>query len=394
MKKMAILPVFSLLVLSAYSQWNLLSNSFVPNISVTAHNSVIVSGLSQFGSADMVISTDGGETWSGVLTGTAGVLYLTVDESFFYACTPNGVLRASTADLNWMPFGNGISGQVHRIRTAGGILMAAGTGGVYKRAPEDTCWMVMSAQSPVSSINDLAFDGSLALLAGYDGIAESYDFGITWTTWPHSLYGFQFDAVTVKGDTILAASGGGIYRKSISSGTISLVNSGLKTLWSPYFTYYGHFSQFHRVGNTLFVGGETGVYKLTGLNWHWEDTGLTGYTDALCDNGSMLIAVQGYQGIWGRQLGQLIVHTGKDTSIPVALSLYPNPARNRLTIRFPASFSGPTVITITALNGQQLLRQTLQDEAFSMDVSDWLPGIYFLMATNGSKTFSGKFVRE
>ena len=148
------------------------------------------------------------------------------------------------------------------------------------------------------------------------------------------------------------------------------------------------------MGNTLFVGGETGVYKISGLNFHWEDTDCGGYTDALCDNGSMLIAAQGYQGIWGRQLAQLILHTGKDPSIPVTLSLYPNPTRNRLTIRFPASFSGPTVITITALNGQQLLRQTLHDEAFSMDVSDWLPGIYFVMATNGPKTFSGKFVRE
>ena len=185
---MVILPVFSLLVLSAYSQWNMLSNSFVPNISVAAHNSGIVSGLSQFGSADMVISTDGGETWSGVLTGTAGVLYLTVDVSFFDACTPNGVLRASMADLVWEPYGNGISGQVHRIRAAGGILMAAGCDRVYKRAAEDTCWMMMSAQSPVSSINDLAFDGSLLLLAGYDGIAESNDLGNTWTTWPQSLY--------------------------------------------------------------------------------------------------------------------------------------------------------------------------------------------------------------
>lgn len=394
MKRLAFLPVFLLLAVSAYSQWNMLSNSFVPNISVAAHQAVIVSGSSSFGAQDMAISTDGGETWSGVLTGTAGVLYLTADDSCFYACTPNGVLRASMADLVWEPYGNGISGQVHRIRAAGGILMAAGCDRVYKRAAEDTCWMVMSAQSPVSSINDLAFDGSLLLLAGYDGIAESNDLGNTWTTWPHSLYGFQFDAVTVKGDTILAASGGGIYRKSSASGVISQVNSGLKTLWSPYATYYGHFSQFHRVGNTLFVGGETGVYQLTGLNFHWEDTDCEGYTDALCDNGSMLIAVQGYQGIWGRRLTQLIVHTGNNVPMPLALQLFPNPTRNRLNIRFPASSPGHSVLTITALNGQQKFRQTLQGDDFLMDVSNWLPGIYFVMATNGPETFTGKFVRK
>lgn len=394
MKKSLLLLVFSLFVCSGFAQWTLLSNDYVPNYSLASFDSIVLSGIpSSSGDYDLAISTDGGDHWSGMQLGSNGVSHLLRHGPHFYAATPNGIYRASVEDMIWESFSNGISGNVMKICGAGDVLVALVGNKVYKRSTEDVIWVLMSENSPVTTNHDMDFDGNRVVLAGYDGIAESIDLGLTWTTWPHAQYGFLFDAVGIKGDTIVAASKGGMYRKLLSSGVISEVNNGLIELWSPYGDYYGEFEQFHQVGNTLFVCGQTGVYKLSDNSWYWEHIGFE-YSNALTDNGTMLFAANGYSGIWGRPLDQIIVQLPQDIAQTTEPIIFPNPVQNLLTIRLPIEWNGQTYLTISNQNGRQLIRQLVFEKEIILNVADWAPGMYFVTVTNSSEISSVKFIKS
>lgn len=393
MKKSFLLLVFSLLVCSGYTQWTLLSNDYVANTSLASFDPIVISGIS-FPSDDfnLAVSADSGYHWSGMQIGSSGVSHLLMHGLYFYAATPNGVFRSPTNELAWELYSTGLSGNVTKTCGSNGLLFALAGNKVYSRSEEDDSWVIISEPDLVEAIYDIDFDGSLLVIAGYDGVAESTDLGLSWTKWPHAQYGFRFDAVKIKGDTIVAASAGGIYRKLLQSGSISLVSAGLIELWSPYGDYYGTFNQFYQVGRTLFVGGETGVYKLSDNIWYWEHTGCD-YTWALTDNGTTLFAATGYGGIWGRPLDQLIVHLPQDLKATSLPTIFPNPVIFRLTVSVPVPVAGKTYITIFNQEGRQMFRQQICEQQIMVEVENWKPGMYYVSTINGSDTHAAKFLK-
>jgi len=246
----------------------------------------------------------------------------------------------------------------------------------------------------VGGISDFDYDGNNLVLAGYDGIAESNDLGLSWNLWPPA-YVFEWDAVTVKGDTIIAASKGGIYRKLISTGNISKVSNGLMELWNPYgYDYYGEFEQFHHIGEYIFVCGETGVYKLSDYTWYWEFTDLGSWTYALADNHEMLFVVRGYGGIWGRPLNQLIVHTNEAPFPKSSISLYPNPANTFVTIDTQKDPGKNAFLTIINLQGQQFNKCQLTGPHNTIDIHTLPPGVYFVKIGDDRTVKSVKFLKQ
>ncbi len=393
MKKQLILLVIVLWFYPASAQWTLLSNDYVANTSLASFDPFVISGIS-FPSDDfnLAVSEDSGDQWSGIQIGSSGVSHLLMHGLYFYAATPNGVFRSPTDNLAWELYSTGLSGNVTKTCGSNGLLFALAGNKVYSRSEEDDSWVIISEPDLVDAIYDIDFDGSLLLIAGYDGVAESIDLGLNWTKWPHAQYGFRFDAVKIKGDTIVAASASGIYRKLLQTGSISLVSAGLIELWSPYGDYYGTFNQFYQVGKTLFVGGETGVYKLSDNIWYWEHTGCD-YTWALTDNGTTLFAATGYGGIWGRPLEQLIVHLPQDLRATPLPLIFPNPVRFRLTVSVPVPETGNTCITIFNQEGIQMIIQQAIEQEFEVDVESWKPGLYFVTLSNFSGAYTAKFLK-
>ncbi|MBK7173681.1 MAG: hypothetical protein IPH84_10720 [Bacteroidales bacterium] len=200
------------LVQSVYPQWVSLSNDFTPNISVTAYDSTIIAGSSSFGSFDLAISNDCGNTWVGKnLASSGGVTFLCSKDSMVYACTPNGIFVSRKDTLIWSSYNDGLpGGLIHKMLFNDSIQLAVSNSQIYQRIVGSSAWTTICESSPVIGISDFDFDGNLMVVAG-NGIAESRDMGLSWTLW--SDYIFEWNAVTIKGDTIIAASKGGIYRK-------------------------------------------------------------------------------------------------------------------------------------------------------------------------------------
>jgi hypothetical protein len=396
MRKIILLFSLYAVAIEAYPQWTRLCNDFEPNISVTAFDSTVISGASSFGPYDLAVSYDQGNTWTGRnLLQSGGVIYLCTDDSMIYACTPNGIYRTLKDTLNWSSYNEGLpAGQINKIILKDSIFLANSNNSVFQRIVGDTTWTTVCEISPVSGISDFDYDGNTLVVAGYDGIAESYDRGLSWNQWP-SAYIFQFDAVIVKGDTIVAGSGAGIYRKLISVNNISKVSTGLEELWNPLgYDYYGEFEQFHLIGDHIFVCGQTGVYKLSDYIWDWEFTGLEYWTDALASNAEMLFAAKGYQGVWGRPLNQLILSTNSAPVVKSPISIYPNPANTIITIDTHTTPGKNTSLTILNLQGLQLIKFHLTEANTMLDVQAFPPGVYFAKITDGTTAKTVKFLKR
>jgi len=397
MRKIILLVFLWAVAIAVYPQWTVLSTDFEPNISITAFDSTVISGASSFGPYDLAVSYDSGNTWTGNnLLQSGGVICLCTGDSMIYACTPTGIYRTAKDALNWSAFNEGlpVGGRINKIILKDSILLSSDNNSIYFRTSGDPAWTTLCESSPVTGIYDFDFDGHTIVLAGYDGIAESDDMGLSWTIWPPA-YIFEWDAVTVKGDTIIAASKGGIYRKLISTSNISQVSNGLMELWNPYgYDYYGEFEQFHRIGDHIFVCGETGVYILSDYSWNWEFTDLGPWTYAMASNAEMLFGVNGYGGIWGRPLNQLIVNTNEAPAIKSPISIYPNPANTSITIDTQITPGKNTTLTIINLQGQELNKSQLMEPTALLDVQAFTPGLYFVKLSDNKTVQVAKFVKQ
>ena len=76
-----------------------------------------------------------------------------------------------------------------------------------------------------------------------------------------------------------------------------------------------------------------------------------------------------------------------------AVHVYPNPAKETITVAFDQTIAGEGTIEIWSIIGGKLLSNTIPQSSFQqkMDVSSLTSGIYFyVIKVNGDKFSSGK----
>ncbi|MFO7615412.1 MAG: T9SS type A sorting domain-containing protein [Bacteroidales bacterium] len=388
MKKFLLSLVFTYCLTAAYPQWVQLCTDFLPTIAITTYDSTVIAGIS-YNAFDLALSHDAGITWTGTSLpgGADGVSYLHTGKIWVYACTPNGVYRADKDNLDWMLYNQGLPVPVLEVIERDSILLAFDSNKLFKRGLDDSAWTVLSDNIPHDNITGIDFEGNLIVIAGNHGVCESEDMGVSWSFWIGLDY--VIGKIIIKGDTIIHASPGGITRKLISTGSLANVSDGLIKLWTPPpgWYFYGTFEQFHRIGDNIFLCGETGAYKLNDTIWHWEHTGLESWTYCLADNGETLFAVKGYGGIWGRPLDQMIL-SSPEVNLPVApVALYPNPSSGHIMVR-----SDKTIRELKIFNhlGQFIEVFHPADHFFKCKLTDHSTGIYFFHLT----TDDGPVVRK
>jgi uncharacterized delta-60 repeat protein len=94
-----------------------------------------------------------------------------------------------------------------------------------------------------------------------------------------------------------------------------------------------------------------------------------------------------------RYLSDLNVGINTAPSIPCSISLYPNPASNKITIE--TSFvEQNNSLTIVNIEGQQLITRQITESKTQIDISNLPSGIYFVKLANDKVVEVGKFVKE
>jgi hypothetical protein len=77
----------------------------------------------------------------------------------------------------------------------------------------------------------------------------------------------------------------------------------------------------------------------------------------------------------------------------VNLSLYPNPAKDKITIQI-AEGQAPSQLSILNLNGEEVLARSLIKPKTQIDISNLSGGVYFVRLMNFKTVEVGKFVKQ
>jgi hypothetical protein len=75
------------------------------------------------------------------------------------------------------------------------------------------------------------------------------------------------------------------------------------------------------------------------------------------------------------------------------LSVYPNPAIDKMTIEITGNVNGSN-LSIRNLNGQELITRQITQPKTTIDVSNLPSGVYFVRLTNDKTVEVGKFVKQ
>lgn len=80
-------------------------------------------------------------------------------------------------------------------------------------------------------------------------------------------------------------------------------------------------------------------------------------------------------------------HTG-------SLLVYPNPATDLLKVTLPNATGKPVQVSVYALDGKQVLKRTLRDDAIQLPVSQFNPGWYNLVIETEQGVYNERFLKK
>lgn len=152
------------------------------------------------------------------------------------------------------------------------------------------------------------------------------------------------------------------------------------------------------VEGALYVATDAGVYVSwnEGLNWGVLGAGipLVPVCDLTLHDGERMIVAASY----GRSMYKLYLNDF--VSIPEkqlsgeSLNIYPNPAKDALTVENPFKETENTQFEIFDIKGNAVLNGSINEKLTRLDIHELSPGIYSLVITNKSITATGKFIRK
>ncbi len=282
---------------------------------------------------------------------------------------------------------------------------------------------------------DLWIDNSIIYATCTAGVIYSSDFGTTWDTLNTPSVG----PVSAQGFAIV--NGNYLY----SSGDSLFFSTDLGATWTS--TYKVHFGSFVHIPGTnkVFLYSPSYTWKYSednGATWDTYDpiggwsinfySNIVGTADALFTviedsistvfvsydqgdswdsvtntnletnlgtnlayaNGKLYLGTK-TSGIWATDASQLVANESV-TKFPSLLTVFPNPAKDAVTLNFEQDITGKITISIIDLLGQQLYtRKTKTDGShLTFELPKLAPNVYFIECRTSSEHFVGKVLVE
>jgi len=174
-----------------------------------------------------------------------------------------------------------------------------------------------------------------------------------------------------------------------SAGEADYTSLAFSPAGQPYVAYEDH-------GNSL----KATVMMFDGTNW--VNVGNAGFSGGEADYTSLAFSPTGQPYVAysdGGNNGQATVMkydsvmVGINESKELKFSLYPNPATDKITIEKSAT-PAKNQLSITNLNGQQLITCQVTELKTQIDISNLPSGVYFVRLTNDKTVEVGMFVKQ
>jgi len=407
MKKLLFILSFASLTIIANAQWQqtILDSGTVDCFAVNGSN--IFAGSEYYG---VYLSSDAGKTWTTVNNGlyynpVYGYIPITAlaikgDTVFAGAVNPStglcAVYLSEDNGASWSIEDNGLTIHPSSIRALAikRDSIFAGTGrGVYLSSNNGGNWTVANSGLLDSSIYSLTISGTNIFAGTWSGIFLSANSAGNWTAVNTGIpINTGVQSLAVSGTNIFAGTfniishlGTGVYLSSNNGNSWVPVNTG--------FPDSANIKAFAISGTNIFAGTYgAGIYwsSNNGNSWTAVNTGLTDfYVNALVIIGDTIFAGTDSSGVWKRSINNI---TGIDetNNNENNIAVYPNPAKDKLTIK---SLQKST-IEILNIQGQIILQQQIQQGKIDINISGLAKGVYILRLSSNDKTEVTRIVKE
>jgi photosystem II stability/assembly factor-like uncharacterized protein len=319
---------------------------------------------------------------------------------------------------------------IHKLGT--NYFLSTDGDGVYKSTDNGNLWG--SNTLPGYSTFRFADDGTNLYVAREGGLSKSTDNGTTWapfsTGLPSTIIAID---LLIDGGSIFAACAAqefadyGVYKSALGTASFTQTNTGMANLTGQ---------ALAKIGSTIYVGTEEGVYKSEdqASSWLPENTGIANrsvydllvignnllaatdsgvfikadgsgiWTDisynlptrsvnSISNNAEYILAGTNGASVWKIPLLQVGIDNLKDKYEGV--SLYPNPARQFITLQSNCSGSNTCNVIIRNSMGQVVMRIPYCTRLASINIESLTNGIYLLEVLDGELShFISRFVKE
>ena len=313
--------------------------------------------------------------------------------NMFAGTGANGVFLSTDSGTTWTAVNNGLTDTTIVSLAVIGTNIFAGTGsggGIFLSTDTGLNW---SNPFNGSYISCIAASGTIILGATLGGgILLSTDTGATWTS--RSTFPGQVVSFAICGANIFAglnAFGGRVFLSTDTGASWTLSNVFSKPITS-----------FAVSGTNIFAGTSGGVFLSsdTGTTWTAVNNGLTDSTiTSLAVSGTNIFAGTDTAGVWKNALSGVIT-TAKEIPFNKDFSIYPNPAKNQLTVVIANPVSaGKQSIALDIYNviGEKVLSSSLsfgEGRGEAVDISSLPSGVYFLEMKTEYGVSTQRFVKE
>lgn len=377
-----------LLTTSLNAQWQQADNGITNHV----YTAIGSNGENVFvgsGSVNLYGSADNGSTWNTVTNGISGmVTMLAASNGNLFAVTANGVFLSNNNGATWSLQNNGLPSNFagQSIFADGDTLFSGGYYEVFYSVNNGSTWTARNTGFPPNArVQSFAKKGNTVFAGtnGY-GLYKTTNNGLSW-----SLTGIggqqvpfsEVESVYVFDSKIYASFSGTLYVSSDNGATWTTATNGLNGAYVNYIT--------HR-GGTLFVGTYTGIFHSLDGGSTWVNINANLTNPAISHigfNASKIFICSQNVAIYVRDLQQVL--SLETLSLNNELSVYPNPANEKLTVSLPEN-SSKTEGILYDNAGKELQRFLLNIGENTLDINHLESGIYFL-EMNGKST---KFIKN
>jgi photosystem II stability/assembly factor-like uncharacterized protein len=376
-----------LLTTSLNAQWQQADNGITNHV----YTAIGSNGENVFvgsGSVNLYGSADNGSTWNTVTNGISGmVTMLATSNGNLFAVTANGVFLSNNNGATWSLQNNGLpSNFAGQSIFADGDTLFSGGYEVFYSVNNGSTWTARNTGFPPNArVQSFAKNGNTVFAGtnGY-GLYKTTNNGLSW-----SLTGIggqqvpfsEVESVYVFDSKVYANFSGTLYVSSDNGATWTTATNGLNGAYVNYIT--------HR-GGTLFVGTYTGIFHSLDGGSTWVNINANLTNPAISHigfNSSKIFICAQNVAIYVRDLQQVL--SLETLSLNNELSIYPNPANEKLTISLPEN-SSKTEGILYDNAGKELQRFLLKSGENTLNINHLESGIYFL-EMNGKST---KFIKN
>jgi len=386
MKRIIVLIITIFTINITNAQWQQVGTEYITVNALAVNVITIFAGTSANG---IFSSTNNGDSWTYLNNGYANSAILSlasIGTNIFAGFSGGGVFISTNNGASWAPVNNGLSDLYISSLIVNDTNLIAGTEhGIFLSTDKGNSWISLGLTS--NFIYSLAVSGNNILCGAYNsGVFLSTDNGTTWNAVNTGLTDNMVYSLAINGNYIFAGTQyGGVFLSLNNGSSWTTASIGIP---------YGSIYSLTIKDNNIFAGTTNGVFLSTnnGITWDNINSGLPTQRQVNCfafDNVYAYISDNGL-GVWRRPLSDFAGI--KENTINDNVSIYPNPAKDILTIE--TNTNTQQRLEITNLIGQTVYTNNINNKKATINTSAFANGVYILKLSSDKETVVRKFVKE